>query len=189
VPDVYQGSELWDLSLVDPDNRRPVDYAARRKALAGLREAADKAGADLRPLTRDLLSNWPDGRVKLYILWRTLTFRSAHASLFAEGTYVPLETTGDRAAHVVAFRRGLEEEAAVVVVPRLVHGLVGGRELPPMGALAWGDTWLSLPDGDLGRTYRHHFTGETFVAGERGLALSAVLGHFPVALLSRLPQG
>jgi len=88
VPDIYQGTEFWDLSFVDPDNRRPVDYAERRRCLEELRgpEAKNRAG-----LLRDLLSSWPDGRIKLYLMHKLLDFRRAHQELFAKGTYVPLE--------------------------------------------------------------------------------------------------
>ncbi len=189
VPDFYQGTELWDFSLVDPDNRRPVDYALRRRLLDGLKATAAGLGEDLRPLAGDLLGHLADGRIKLYLTWRALAHRREHGRLFAEGSYQPLEAAGPKGGHVCAFARRLEAEAAVVVVPRLLVGLTGGREEPPTGPGVWHDTWLPLPDEDRGRRYRHAFTGEVLAVEERdgrpGLALAVVLGSFPLAVRSQ----
>ncbi|MBI1913245.1 MAG: malto-oligosyltrehalose synthase [Planctomycetes bacterium] len=192
VPDFYQGMELWDLSLVDPDNRRPVDYARRRELFAALKTSAAALGDDLTSLARELLTSLADGRVKLFVTWRALACREAHARLFAEGTYQPLEAVGTKKDHVCAFSRLFDGEAALVVVPRLLVGLMGGAEKPPTGATVWHDTWLPLPAGENGRRYRNGFTGETLTVGERdgqpGLALAEVLENFSVALLVRLSE-
>jgi (1->4)-alpha-D-glucan 1-alpha-D-glucosylmutase len=193
VPDFYQGTELWDLSLVDPDNRRPVDYDRRREILGSLKDWVGRLGEDLLPLTRELLGSLADGRIKLYLTWRALSYRQEHAPLFAEGAYLPLEMVGTQKDHVCAFARVADAEA-VIVVPRLLLGLTGngpGREEPPMGPAVWQDTWLVLPAGLAGdRRYRHLFTGETLTTQEKdgrpGLPLAQVLGNFPVALLARL---
>jgi (1->4)-alpha-D-glucan 1-alpha-D-glucosylmutase len=190
VPDFYQGTELWDLSLVDPDNRRPVNYGRRRELLGVLKEWVGRLGDDLTPLTKELLANLADGRIKLYLTWRALSFRQEQGPLFAEGAYEPLEAAGAQKEHVCAFARTGAHAEVVVVVPRLLVELTGGREQLPMGPAVWQDTWLALPETSRGQRYRHHFTSETFAAGERdgrpGLELGQLLGSFPVALLVRL---
>jgi (1->4)-alpha-D-glucan 1-alpha-D-glucosylmutase len=187
VPDFYQGTELWDFSLVDPDNRRPVDYRRRREVVAELRERVARSGRDLIPLVGELLAGIADGRIKAYLVSQTLAFRQVHAALFARGTYLPLEATGSRRDHVCAFARCLEDEVAIVVVPRLVVRLAGGSELPPMGSEIWGPTRLLLPGPLAGRCYRNVFTGEVLAPagheGTPGPLLGEVLGCFPVALL------
>jgi (1->4)-alpha-D-glucan 1-alpha-D-glucosylmutase len=191
VPDFYQGSELWELSLVDPDNRRPVDFRRRREILSELQGRLDAAGGDLSPLVADLLANVPDGRVKLYLIYQALHFRRVHEQLFAHGAYVPLEASGSKRDHVCAFVRSTGEEAVLVVVPRLVVRLADGSAQPPMGAEVWGTTRLALPPTLAGRRWRNRFTGEILTADDRdgasGLSLAAVLGAFPVALLECCP--
>ena len=116
VPDFYQGTELWDLSLVDPDNRRPVDFERRAAWLA---ELDRRSRGDRSALARELLERWPDGRIKLYVTHQGLLFRRAHADVFADGEYLPLEVIGDRREHVCAFARRLAGRWALVVAPRL----------------------------------------------------------------------
>jgi (1->4)-alpha-D-glucan 1-alpha-D-glucosylmutase len=187
VPDLYQGTELWDLSLVDPDNRRPVDYGRRRELLADLQERIGQAGDDLTTLTAELLACLPDGRVKAYVTYQTLRFRREHENLFIRGAYLPLEATGGRYDHVCAFARSTGNEVILVVVPRLVVGLAGGAERPPLGAEIWGKTRLLLPPSLEDRSYRNIFTGETVTPanldGAIGPLLALTLGRFPVALL------
>jgi len=127
VPDFYQGAELWDLSLVDPDNRRPVDFGVRRRML---REIAANGRPRAR-LARELYENWEDGRIKLFLTQAALHARRDHPDLFAGGSYHPLEPTGPRAANLVAFSRTSHGRTAVVVVPRLVAGLLDGGRLRP----------------------------------------------------------
>ena len=105
MPDTYQGTELWDFSLVDPDNRRPVDYDRRRRMLQDLRSAAESAGGDLRELARDLVATKEDGRIKLYVTHRSLACRRDHPGLFTAGEYIPLAAEGSKAAHLFAFAR------------------------------------------------------------------------------------
>ena len=106
VPDTYQGTELWDFSLVDPDNRRPVDYERRRRMLRDLRSAAETPGGDLRELARDLVAAKEDGRIKLFVTYRTLQCRRDHPGLLSAGEYIPLAAEGSKAAHLFAFARG-----------------------------------------------------------------------------------
>jgi (1->4)-alpha-D-glucan 1-alpha-D-glucosylmutase len=187
VPDVYQGTELWDFSLVDPDNRRPVDYRRHREVLRELQAWIEGAGDDLAPLAAELLAAMPDGRVKAYVTYRTLRLRREREEVFARGAYLPLEAMGTKRDHVCAFARSAGDGAAIVVVPRLVVGLADGVEQPPLGAEVWGRTRLLLPQQLAARNYRNVFTGEALEParhdGAPGLPLAAALGQFPVALL------
>ena len=105
IPDIYQGCELWDLSLVDPDNRRPVDFADREQRLARLDDAFKQQGGGLAP---ELLQRWPDGTIKLFVTWRLLSLRREHPSAVRASILYPIETVGERADHVCAFLRGNE---------------------------------------------------------------------------------
>jgi (1->4)-alpha-D-glucan 1-alpha-D-glucosylmutase len=190
VPDFYQGTELWDYSLVDPDNRRPVDYSRRRVLLSDLKSQVDQAGNDLTDLSKELLDTSQDGRIKLYITYRTLSFRSKHQQLFSEGDYLPLEAVGSKSEHVCAFARILEDEVVLAVVPRLLVRLTGEVEQPPIGRQVWEETWLSLPYEEVGRAYRNIFTGEVLSVVEQnsmvGLPMASILFCFPVALFVRI---
>jgi (1->4)-alpha-D-glucan 1-alpha-D-glucosylmutase len=195
MPDIYQGTELWDYSLVDPDNRRPVDYQLRIWMLSNLKRRVSQADGNLIPLTRQLLDDSFDGRIKLYLIYRTLTFRRDHFELFAEGSYTPLEAVGEKQKHVCAFARtwqahdAPEPQEALTITPRLVVGLLegAGPEQPPMGGEVWKDTWLNLPHAQPGQSYENLFTGETLEVGEQhgstGLPMATICAHFPVALL------
>jgi len=192
VPDIYQGTELWSFCLVDPDNRRPVDYERRRLLFAELvRDIAGAAG-NLAALARALTDTLEDGRIKLYLIHQALTYRRKHATLFRDGGYVPLKAGGAQREHICAFARWTEEEEAVVaVVPRLLARFnVDG---PPLGAPLWSETWLTLPREQTGTRYRNLLTGEVVEVVEREgcpvLLLEAVLGSFPVALLERGMEG
>jgi (1->4)-alpha-D-glucan 1-alpha-D-glucosylmutase len=187
VPDLYQGTELWDLSLVDPDNRRLVDYPKRRAVLAELKERVEASQGDLLPLSRELLETSWDGRIKLYFIYRTLQARRRAPKIFSEGIYFPLEGEGEKRDHLCAFARILKEDSIVVGIPRLVVGLLEGREELPLGESAWKDTWLRVPGEWAGRKYRNLFTGEELDVrnGFRGAGfpLGDLFRHFPVALL------
>lgn len=190
VPDIYQGTELWDFSLVDPDNRRPVDYQKRRTLLNELKDTVDHSGEDLVPLVQDLLNTSPDGRIKLYLIYRTLNFRRLHQQIFSEGVYLPLGAFGEKKDCVYSFSRILAGEEIVSTAPRMVVQLTGGVEQPPLGEKVWKDTWLALPPQSAGRIYRNLFTNEKLSVGEKeglsGLSLADVFSHFPVALLERM---
>lgn len=186
VPDFYQGTELWDFSLVDPDNRRPVDYQHRRQVLNDLRQRAQAAPAEMLSLAQELLGAIADGRIKLFVIMQGLSFRNANPSLFRNGSYEPLQVSGEKSAHLCAFARRHESKETIVVAPRLLAGLVGDAATPPLGPNVWGDTVIELP-GREGRNYRNHFTGEVVPVvsrdGEPGIKASEVLKSFPVALL------
>jgi (1->4)-alpha-D-glucan 1-alpha-D-glucosylmutase len=189
VPDFYQGTELWDLSLVDPDNRRPVDFAARVAALEAL--TARGGGTELAALAGELLREWTDGRIKLHVTHRALACRREAAALFRDGTYLPLETTGRHAAHVCAFARHAGERAVVVVVPRLVARLTDGGARPPLGEATWGDTRVRLPAELAAGDYADVLTGlpAKAVAEREGAGaafeVGALLDVLPVALIER----
>jgi len=162
IPDLYQGTELWDLSLVDPDNRRAVDFAHRRALLDGL------GGHDML----DLGVGFATGTPKLLVVARVLALRAEHPDWFGEGRagrYEPMGASGPADDHVVAFMRG---DSAITVVPRLTVGLAR--------AAGWGRTALKLPPG----TWRDRFTGAT-MSGQ--VLMSEMLAAFPVALLTKTP--
>jgi (1->4)-alpha-D-glucan 1-alpha-D-glucosylmutase len=179
VPDLYQGTELWDLSLVDPDNRRPVDFPLRLELLAELRRR--HASGDRAGLLAELLAGWRDGRVKLYTTWRALEARRELREPFLHGDYTPLAPEGARARHLVAFARRHGDRWLLAVVPRWLSGLVGVGQ-PPVGGSVWSDTWLPLPDGAPAR-WRDTIGGGR-VRGNGRLAAGEVLESFPVALLT-----
>ncbi len=191
VPDIYQGNELWDLSLVDPDNRRPVDFALRRTLLSDIKQKVDQQGQTVLPLTQELLQTSQDGRIKLYLTYRLLQYRRVHDQLFALGTYLPLNATGEHKANVCAFARMMDDEALVVLAPRLLSGLTGGVRRLPLGTDVWGATWLELPEEEENQTYRHLFTGEVLTVGTYkgavGLSVGEMCHAFPVAVLERVP--
>jgi (1->4)-alpha-D-glucan 1-alpha-D-glucosylmutase len=191
VPDLYQGSELLDFRLVDPDNRGPVDFARRRVLLDGLepqhRESTDGAAE----LAVELVAHRFDGRVKLYVINQLLNYRREYPDLFTTGQYLPIELAGDRREHLCAFVRKSNEAAVLVVVPRLVAGLVGLTSRPPCGPEVWRDTLLMLPKGFSGGRFVNLLTGEFLPArdGHDGSALpvAEVLARFPVAALEHVP--
>jgi len=200
VPDFYQGTELWDFSLVDPDNRRLVDYDHRMRVLEEVQRAMPPA-KDRHTLVRELIASPEDGRIKLYLMMAALRYRRDHASLFLEGAYAPLESGGAAHTHVCAFARRLGHQTVLAVVPRLIAGLMAEPSIPPLGSDIWGDTWMALPEGaDMTSRYRNLFTGEILApivniqleakvedTDQRPvLRLAEVFSHCPVALLENL---
>lgn len=188
VPDIYQGTEIWDLSLVDPDNRRPVDYTLRQRMLESIQQRIAQNGQDMSSLIKELIANQCDGRIKLYLTYRVLGFRQAHPDLFAHGTYQPLTATGDAHEQVCAFLRAYENEDMLVVAPRLIYTLTEGQT--HLDSAMWGDTHIVLPDTAVGERYRNYLTGEILSLARKDnqayLPLADILGTFPVALLERL---
>jgi (1->4)-alpha-D-glucan 1-alpha-D-glucosylmutase len=159
VPDIYQGSDLWDLRLVDPDNRGPVDFAYRRNLLEQLKQ--------LKP--EDVLARSDEGLPKLWTIHRTLAFRQAHPEIFDTGSYLPLPATGNKAQHVLAFTRAaVNAGTTLTIVPCLVLGLAGD----------WEDTALEIPPGN----WQNLLTGDVVSGGRRTLA--ELLRRFPVALFA-----
>jgi (1->4)-alpha-D-glucan 1-alpha-D-glucosylmutase len=179
VPDLYQGAEFWDFSLVDPDNRRPVDFAARAAALA-----ADAAPADL-------LASWRDGRVKQAVIARILRLRARLPTLFATGGYTRLRVEGAQADHVLAFARTEPGRAVVVAVTRLPAGFQSdpGPSVPIVSPAAWGETALVLPRNLAGRrmadalSAKNGDSGHEAMAAAGRLRLAELFAHLPVAVL------
>jgi (1->4)-alpha-D-glucan 1-alpha-D-glucosylmutase len=183
VPDFYQGSELWDLRLVDPDNRGAVDFRERGELI---RQLKAKESERLSGLVPELLRTWQSGSVKLYVTAKALGFRRNHGAVFLEGDYLPLRATGTLKEHVCAFARSHEGEWVMVIVPRIVAGLVAFGEFP-VGHSVWGRSVISLPTSAPGE-WRNVLTGESLgtlraVRG-RALLLGDVFRSFPVALLT-----
>jgi (1->4)-alpha-D-glucan 1-alpha-D-glucosylmutase len=181
LPDFYQGTELWDFSLVDPDNRRPVDYARRRRLLEELEaESADEG--QRQALVERLMASPSDDRVKLYTTRTLLHVRKANEAVFQSGSYEPLAVDGPRRVHAFAFARRYDGREAVVVVPRLVAGLVPDSDMPPLGERAWADTRLQLPH-TTARCYRHALTGQCLPVTNGELRLADIFAQFPAAVL------
>ncbi len=191
VPDFYQGAELWDFSLVDPDNRKLVDFGKRIRMLAELKQRETETAAGLvRELT--LKGKEGDGMIKQFLIAKTLHYRKANRVLFEQGEYVPLSAAGEKSGHVFSFMRSLGSASIIVAVPRFLTRLVdrGSVSNGPFGKEVWGKTYLVLPGAGKGATYRNVITGE--VVGvepqqkeELGLALSCLFASFPVALLEK----
>ncbi|HVT27459.1 MAG TPA: malto-oligosyltrehalose synthase [Lacipirellulaceae bacterium] len=187
VPDFYRGTELWDFNLVDPDNRRAVDYDVRRQRLADLRGAAREGLAEA---ARTVSGRWPDADVKLWITTNCLQLRRDYSDLFSFGEYIPLAVEGELAEHVICFARRLERECIVAVVPRNFYTLVqrcGGRTNKPGPPQAeWNDTTITMPEGFPTR-WRCELSGHCADAEDAGdshaLNVGELLGVFPVALL------
>jgi (1->4)-alpha-D-glucan 1-alpha-D-glucosylmutase len=183
IPDLYQGTELWDFSLVDPDNRRPVDYALRTEMLHAIRHQLRSAPAGA--LASELLRDWPSGAIKLFLIMRLLAFRHANRELFEEGAYVPLSASGPQCGHVCAFARTGEERQAIVIAPRLMATLLSGQLKLPVGNETWSDTMLTVRSVSPAKQLQNVLTDESVQVSEEGrLRVGDVLKTLPVALLA-----
>jgi (1->4)-alpha-D-glucan 1-alpha-D-glucosylmutase len=198
VPDLYQGNELWDFNLVDPDNRRPVDFAQRERLLEELQPLVDAAlegvganpglpagaasklsTAELGRRVGDLLARWTDGRIKIYLTAAGLRLRRAFPDLFLQGEYLSIEASGPQQNHVVAFARRRGDRAVIAVVPRLM----GAFATAPASDEFWADTQLVLPEGLRPVSLRNVFTAEAVAVENGGLSVAQALRTLPVALL------
>jgi (1->4)-alpha-D-glucan 1-alpha-D-glucosylmutase len=183
VPDFYQGTELWSFSLVDPDNRRPVDFEMRRTFLTAMEEmlSGELPPSEMAERAREMLANWRDGRIKLLVTAAGLRLRRRLPRLFLEGEYEPLAAAGQRADNIVAFARRFQDQAAIVIAPRLVASLTAAGHALPLGPEVWGDTVLELPASFSGRTLRDALSGRRIAAGP-ALPIAQALAICPVAL-------
>ena len=171
VPDIYQGNEIWDYSLVDPDNRRPIDYHLRRQMLDGLTRATPD----------ELMRAWPDGRIKLFLTQRVLRFRRENADLFQRGEYLPLRVSGIFAECCLSFARRLADKWIVVMAPRL-SARVG---FPPVDE-RWKDTVIELPE-TLSLAQAHDlFTCRPLPLRDRKVKLADALSILPFAVITSL---
>ncbi|MET0355800.1 MAG: hypothetical protein ABW044_03425, partial [Cellvibrio sp.] len=144
VPDLYQGCEFWDFSLVDPDNRRPIDFGARVAALSADEAVTTSAKADPNQ-GEELVKHWQDGHIKQWLVAKTLNARGQYPSLFTEGNYQALQVEGDGADQIIAFARQHGSKYLVVIAPRLCANLLGDSAIPLVSPSAWGDTRVKLP--------------------------------------------
>ena len=202
VPDLYQGNELMDLSLVDPDNRRPVDYAMRSRWLEELEQRARQpAVPGMAELARELVAAPFDGRAKLWVIWRLLGLRRDQPELFRDGGYAGLEVRGKHAAHVIAFIRSHEDKHVIVIAGRLFSSLdrsasgsdgqsegAGSIASPamrvlPLGEAVWGDTAVALPGWSEGTRFENVLTGEVVTLEQGAIHLVNAFANFPAAAL------
>ncbi|GAA4425279.1 malto-oligosyltrehalose synthase [Pontibacter saemangeumensis] len=179
VPDIYQGTEFWDLSLVDPDNRRPVDYDQRRQYLQELKAQEEQTGSE--SLHRQLLQNPAEGKVKLYLLYKALNKRRELQALFSFGDYVPLQVQGVHKHHILAFARQHQGQWAVVAVPLHLASIISELELP-LGQQIWEDTSIVLPER-APMQWQQVFGGESLSA-DGALQIADLFKSFPVAFLT-----
>ncbi|MEN9519500.1 MAG: hypothetical protein RLZZ381_2088, partial [Cyanobacteriota bacterium] len=173
VPDLYQGAELWDLSLVDPDNRRPVDYQKRNEFL---QEIKTKSSQDILQLIAELIATKENGKIKLFLIYQLLKARKEYTEIFRNGDYKPIEITGKYHNHLIAFRRNYEEQNVVAIAPRFLTGIIKPGQLP-LGTEIWEDTSLKLVPKNW-----HNLIDNQTIVGEN-LAVGEILQNFPVALL------
>src|SRR5207302_728349 len=171
VPDIYQGNDIWNFCLVDPDNRRPVDYKARAEMLSCL--------SSKRP--EELLQNWPDGRIKMFLTQRALHFRNEHVDLFRRGNYLPLRANGAFGDCCIAFARQMDRQAVVIIVPRL-SSRIG---FPPIGD-RWKDTTIELPEAFPLERWRDIITGRELWIKNRQIRIAEILSTLPFAMLANL---
>ncbi|MFC3651439.1 malto-oligosyltrehalose synthase [Dyella humi] len=171
VPDLYQGTEYWDQSLVDPDNRRPVDYTVRATTFDG------------NQLPDELLADYRTGVIKQQVIHRLLRVRRRRPELFARAGYDPLEVTGWRREHVVAFIRRYERHQLLVAVPRLCAAGMATNDRPMVDRDFWGDTAVACPNDDGACTFTDLFTHRTHQGGTQGLPARMLFAEWPVAVL------
>jgi (1->4)-alpha-D-glucan 1-alpha-D-glucosylmutase len=177
VPDLYQGDEFWDLNLVDPDNRRPVDYDRRQTALNYIREQIER---DILALIDELFATRTDGRIKLFLTFQLLQARKKYQELFQQGDYIPIEVTGEFKEHIIAFGRQFEGKMAIAIAPRFFVGLVqpGSR---PIGKDLWQDTSIQLPPS-APINWTNMITTQPLKSPSNLLLIGDILAHFPVAI-------
>jgi len=188
IPDFYQGNELWDFSLVDPDNRRPVDYGLRTALLDELIGKETASGA--LATAREVVTTRKDGRIKMHLTYKALGVRRENRSLFESGRYLPLAAEGTCQEHVCAYERSANNSSVLVVVPRFCSRLTAAGTRLPMGREAWQDTRIILPFETAESSFRNIFTGEVLNIEQHdnrlSLALENLLSAYPVALLERI---
>jgi len=177
VPDLYQGNELWDLSLVDPDNRRPVEY---QKRIDYLKQIKNGINADISQLIKELFSTKEDGRIKMLLTYQLLQARKEHLQLFQEGDYKQLTVQGKFSDRIVAFARIHQDKVAISIATRLLTKVIQPGELP-LGKDVWSDTNIELPEG-MPTAWKDAISLQG-VKGDRTLYIGEALQHFPVALL------
>jgi len=187
IPDLYQGDELWNLALVDPDNRRPVDYARRMALLDGIEREWQAGGASRRRWLREIASRPEDGRLKLHLIRAALAARRRRPAAFGSTAYQPLAARGPASGRVVAFGRGEGGERLIAAVPRLLGAELRSAGTAPTDPALWQDTVLPIPP-DWPVRWISALTGEAVVAEPGGLALASAFDLLPAALLLADPS-
>jgi len=177
VPDFYQGTEFWDFSLVDPDNRRPVNYAKRKSSL---REIRQRSLSDLPELITELLATMEDGRIKQFLVYQVLNLRHRIPLLFEEGDYLALEASGPGKDHVIAYARRHKDSYAITVAPRCLAGWIQEGTLP-LGDNVWQETYLKLPMPD--QVGWQDMLSGAHLSGGSKVAIGSILNRLPVSLL------
>ena len=180
VPDFFQGTELFEATLTDPDNRRPVDFSAREALFASL-PALGTRESDVVPQVRRMLANWETGQIKLHVIRALLHLRRELPGVFADGSYVPLEASGPRGTNVVAWWRRQGSHWVLAVIPRLTLECAGPGRFPT-GTRVWGNTSCLLPKS-APRSYVDVVTGRTVTATRGRLDVANILGVLPIAVL------
>jgi (1->4)-alpha-D-glucan 1-alpha-D-glucosylmutase len=187
VPDIYQGCELWNFSLVDPDNRRPVDFDRRRNILRAIQTLAEQETAERIIGVRALCDTLEDGRAKMLVVSLALALRKAWPEVFQQGKYFPLAVRGEQAAHLFAYARIAGNRIVITVAPRFFVELLGKTELLPLGEKIWGNTVVELPFQKINQHYHCVFTGKVLAPNHSSsgwrLPVSQILAEFPVGLI------
>jgi (1->4)-alpha-D-glucan 1-alpha-D-glucosylmutase len=188
VPDFYQGTELWNFSLVDPDNRRPVDYNVRISMLEEIKKQESRMLPSV--FARELVLNKEDGMIKMYLIYKSLGYRRLNKVLFEQGEYIFLETFGEHSDNICAFARRYKNTVVLSIVPRFFTRLSKTVEDLPFGIDAWNDSVVAVPSEKTGVKYRNIFTDEVLITdnydGVTGLSLAEIFKDFPVALLDMI---
>jgi (1->4)-alpha-D-glucan 1-alpha-D-glucosylmutase len=186
VPDIYQGNELWQFTLVDPDNRRSIDFERCRQSLEQMETMPAKSDKDRLLLLRSLMSTMEDGRIKLFVVIQTLRFRLRHAALFQSGEYLKINIQGKGADHLLAFARKDQADFTIIVVSRLIAALLMNQPESSLDDI-WSDTWLELP-ATAPREYQELFCQYRIKAlpaeDHLQLNLHDTFAIFPLAILS-----
>ncbi|CDN11075.1 MAG: malto-oligosyltrehalose synthase [Richelia sp.] len=177
LPDFYQGTELWDLSLVDPDNRRPVNFNLRQQYLEEIKIQSD---ADLSSLIADLLEHPENGKIKQFLIYQLLKVRKQYSEIFQRGVYQKLNVAGSLKSHIVAFSRELGEQKIIAIAPRFITSLIKEGEYP-LGEQVWQETRIVSPNGST-PVWHNLLTGQQ-VQGDDTLWIRDILQSFPIALL------
>jgi (1->4)-alpha-D-glucan 1-alpha-D-glucosylmutase len=187
VPDIYQGNELWEFRLVDPDSRSPVDFALRQQMLQEL-VLLTRSGPSLQACAYELLKSKKDGRAKLYLIWKILTLRAKLPLLFQEGDYLPLSAQGTKADHLCAFARRYQGEMIISIVPRWFALLEDNSGELPLGESCWGGTWVEVPEIKENQDFTNVLTGEMVRSVHRNgrfyVSAAKLFVSFSVALLA-----
>lgn len=188
IPDIYQGNEIWRFCLVDPDNRRAVDFQKRRTMLSAMRESIETISGDRSAYLQELLTTLTDGRAKMFVIACALQLRKSWPEVFESGGYIPLEVTGKKSNHLCAFARQTGDRIVVAAAPRLFYTLMQGRKELPLGEQAWEDTEVRLPSGKNWGPLENMFTGKSETGEEKEensilFPAAQLLRSWPLALL------